>query len=322
MYFDLLRYFGGSTTGYNKAGGVGVSIKLTPTLVEADAAPIARSTEAQVYTQILADLDYAIGISSFANRIANRAGKDVANAIKARVQLYREQWVDAEAAATAVIGSTRYSLLSNENYGNIWLSTGKNSAESIFELDFNSADQNSIAFYYYTTAAGGRNEVSSSAALNAAHEASDVRKGINYTVAVAGIPPIPAAKTRKFSRVANGDDNVIIFRLAELYLIRAEARVRQNTAQSISDGLADLNVIRLRAGLTTLSSTSQATILTAILQERRVELAHEGHRWFDLRRFNLTSTLGIAQPYRALYPIPQREVLTSGNIIAQNDGYQ
>ncbi|MFC3559973.1 hypothetical protein [Pedobacter jamesrossensis] len=50
-------------------------------------------------------------------------------------------------------------------------------------------------------------------------------------------------------------------------------------------------------------------------------MAHEGHRWFDLRRFNLTSTLGIAQTYRALYPIPQREVLTSGNIIAQNTGY-
>ncbi|MFC4211883.1 RagB/SusD family nutrient uptake outer membrane protein [Pedobacter lithocola] len=313
MYFDLLRYFGGSNDGYGKANGVGVSLKLTPTLTESDATPIARNTEAQVYTQILADLDFAIAAPTFANRITNRAGKDVASALKARVQLYREQWAEAEALATSVIGSTRYSLLTTANYGNIW--AAKNSAESIFELDYNSADQNSIAFYYYTTAAGGRNEISSSGALNTAHEANDVRQAINFTTVA------PLSKTRKFTRIATGDDNVILFRLAEIYLIRAEARVRQGSAQKIADGLADLNVIRVRAGLTPLVSVSQAAILTAILAERRVELAHEGHRWFDLRRYNLTSTLGISQAYRALYPIPQREVLTSGNIIVQNTGY-
>lgn len=313
MYFDLLRYFGGSNNGYGKTGGVGVSIKLLPTLTESDANPIARSSEAQVYTQILSDLDFAIGVTSFANKITNRAGKDVANAIKARVQLYREQWVEAEALATSVIGSTRYSMVSNANYGTIW--STKNSAESIFELDYNSADQNSIAFYYYTTATGGRNEISSSAGLNSAHEANDVRKEINFTTTA------PVSKTKKFTRISTGDDNVILFRLAEIYLIRAEARVRQGTAQKIADGLADLNVVRVRAGILPLVSVSQTDILTAILAERRVELAHEGHRWFDLRRYNLTSTLGIAQAYRALYPIPQREVLTSGNIISQNTGY-
>lgn len=313
MYFDLLRYFGGSNNGYGKTGGVGVSIKITPTLTESDATPIARSTEAQVYTQILSDLDFAIAVPTYSNRIVNRAGKDVATAIKARLQLYREQWAEAEALATSVITSTRYSLLTTANYGNIW--AAKNSAESIFELDYNSADQNSIAFYYYTTAAGGRNEISSSTTLNAAHEANDVRKEINFTTVA------PVSKTRKFTRISTGDDNVILFRLAEIYLIRAEAKVRQNTPTKIAEGLADLNVIRTRAGLTPLVSVSQADILTAILAERRVELAHEGHRWFDLRRYNLTSTLGIAQAYRALYPIPQREVLTSGNIITQNTGY-
>jgi hypothetical protein len=191
-------------------------------------------------------------------------------------------------------------------------------------LDFNSADQNSIAFYYYPTTNGGRNEVSSSTSLNNAHEAGDIRKGINYTVASAGPPAIPAAKTRKFSRTATGDDNVILFRLAEIYLIRAEARVRQSAtgAEAIAQsGLADLNVIRTRAGLTPLVSVVKQDILDAILKERRVELAHEGHRWFDLRRYNLISTLGVTQAFRALWPIPQREVLTSGGIIKQNDQY-
>ncbi|MDB5206831.1 MAG: RagB/SusD family nutrient uptake outer membrane protein [Flavisolibacter sp.] len=319
MYFDLIRFWGGSPTGYNKPGGVGVSLRTKPTLAEADATPIPRSTEAEVYTQILTDIDYALGIASYANKITNRAGKDVANSLKARVQLYREQWADADALATSVIGSNRYSLLSTANYANIWLT--KNSAESIFELDFNSADQNSLAFYYYTTAAGGRNEVSSSTSLNNAHEANDIRKGINFTVAATGIP---AAKTRKYSRIATQDDNVILFRLAELYLIRAEARVRQSAtgAEPIAQsGLADLNLIRVRAGLTPLVSVVKADILTAILNERRVELAHEGHRWFDLRRYNLISTLGVTQSFRALWPIPQTEVLTSGGIIKQNDQY-
>ncbi len=319
MYFDLIRYFGGSPTGYNKAGGLGVSIKTTPTLVEGDATPLPRSTEAQVYTLILSDIDYALGIATYANKIVNRAGKDVANSLKARVQLYREQWLEAETLATTIISSTRYSLLSNANYGNIWLT--KNSAESIFELDFNSADQNSIAFYYYTTGLGGRNEVSSTTALNTAHEVGDVRKGINFTVAATGIP---AAKTRKYSRISTGDDNVILFRLAELYLIRAEARVRQSTTGAevvAQNGLADLNVVRVRAGLAPLISVVKQDILNAILAERRVELAHEGHRWFDLRRYNLISSLGVTQTFRALWPIPQREFLTSGGIIAQNPGY-
>lgn len=323
MYFDLLRYWGGSPTGYNKAGGAGVVIKLTPTLGASDATPVARSTEAQVWTTILADLDFAIGVGTYANKITNRAGKDAAKALKARVQLYREQWAEAEALATEVINSSRYQLLSTANYENIWLQ--KNSAESIFELEFNSADQNSITFYYYTTTRGGRNEISASNSLRDAHEAGDIRRPVNYTAdCPTCTPPYPAAKTRKYSRISTGDDNVMLIRLAEMYLIRAEARVRQAAtgadASAIS-GLADLNVIRQRAGLTPFVSVSKDDILMAILKERRLELAHEGHRWFDLRRYNLISTLGVSQPFRALFPIPQREVLTSGGVIAQNDQY-
>jgi hypothetical protein len=324
MYFDLLRYWGGSPTGYNKANGAGVVLKLTPTLKANDAAATPRSAEAQVWAAILADLDYALGITSYPNRITNRAGKDAARALKARVQLYREQWADAEALATEVINSSRYQLVSTANYESIWLQ--KNSTESIFELEFNSADQNSIAFYYYTTGTGGRNEVSSSTSLRDAHETGDIRRAINYTTACTSCtPPYPAAKTRKYSRISTGDDNVILIRLAEIYLIRAEARARQAASGAdiiAQNGVADLNIIRQRAGLTPFVSVSKDDIQMAILRERRVELAHEGHRWFDLRRYNmLSTTLGVTQPFRALWPIPQSEVLTSGGVIAQNDQY-
>ncbi len=316
MYFDLIRYWGGSPDGYNKASGVGVSLKLTATTNVGDAEPLPKSTEAAVYTAILADLDFAIATSTFPDKVnaANsfRMGKDFANALKARVQLYREQYDNAEALATGIISSGRYSLLPTVSYGNIW--SAKNTVEAIFELEFNSADQNSIAFFYYPSNRGGRNEISSSTALNTAHENGDVRKAINFTTIV------PTAKTAKAFRVATGDDNVVLFRLAELYLIRAEARIRKATPDLIGS-LSDLNVIRSRAGLPNFVSSSSAEILDAILRERRVELAHEGHRWFDLRRYNRTSTLGISQPFRALWPIPQREVLTSGGIITQNTGY-
>ena len=312
MYFDLIRYWGGSPDGYAKAGGVGVSLKLTATKSEADAVPIARSTEAQVYTQILADIDFALGVTTFTDRVANRVGKDVARALKARVQLYREQFDDAEALATTLILSGRYPLVSNSNYFNLWFL--KNQSEAIFELDFNTADQNNIAFFYYPSNRGGRNEISSSAGLNTAHEANDVRKPINFTTTV------PTAKTAKATRVGTGDDNVIIFRSSEMYLIRAEARLRKPTP-NFPGALSDLNEIRRRAGLTDFVSLAPADLLNAILRERRVEFAHEGHRLFDLRRLNRVSILGISQPFRALWPIPQREVLTSGGIITQNTGY-
>ena len=315
MYFDLIRYWGGSPDGYGKANGVGVSLNLTPTSSLTDAAPKARSTEAEIYTAIAADLDFAISVSTFPNKQSsvNRVGKDYANALKARLQLYRGQFADAETLASGLIASARYPMVSTANYGAMW--TSKNSSESIFELEFNSADTNPLAFFYFTTTLGGRNEISSSTGLNNVHEANDVRKPVNFSV----VPPL--SKTRKVIRIAVGDDNVILLRTAELFLIRAEARIRKANPDLIG-GLSDLNVVRTRAGLSNFVSLSNVAVLDAILAERRVELAHEGHRLFDLRRYNLTgSVLGVSEAFRNLFPIPQREVLTSGGIIAQNDKY-
>jgi hypothetical protein len=146
------------------------------------------------------------------------------------------------------------------------------------------------------------------------HEPGDLRKPVNYT----------ASGTRfrqlKFFR-ADGTDNILLLRLAEIYLIRAEARARK-TVPDVVGAAADLNIVRNRAGLAVTTAVTPAALLDAILAERRVELAHEGHRWFDLRRTNrVLTTLGITDAYRALWPIPQRERETSGFIIEQNPGY-
>jgi len=307
-YFNLLYLFGGTPNGFNQSGGVGVPIFSTPTLSAENATPKARSTEAEVWSFLLEDLNFAVANLNESNGIG-RVNKNTANALKARIHLARREWADAEAAANAVITSNKYTLLTGANYANMYLS--KNSTETIWELQFDANNTNSIAFFYYPTANGGRNEVTSSTTLKNLHETGDLRLPVNVTTGT------PANKTLKYTRVA-GEDNVQIIRLAEMYLIRAEAAAQQNKADA---ALADLNVIRNRAGLGALAITDSKELAIAILKERVIEFAHEGLRWFDIRRTGDFASVGITQDFRALLPIPQREVDTAAGVVAQNTGY-
>ncbi len=310
-YFNLLLVFGGSPTGYNQ-GGAGVPLFTTPTLSAADAEPKARATEAEVWAQILADLDFAVANLNDNNGIG-RLNKMSATALKARIHLVRGEWLQALEAANTVIGSNRYSLLPGASYANIFLT--KNTSETIWELQFDVNNTNSIAFFYYPVALGGRNEITSSATLRDLHEPGDVRLAVNVTTS-------PANKTQKYTRVA-GEDNVQIIRLAEMHLIRAEALARLNrNQQDRDDALVSLNVIRTRAGLPAITENNDANaIINAVLKERVIEFAHEGHRWIDVRRTGRLSSIGITQEFRALWPIPEREVDTSKGLIVQNAGY-
>jgi len=116
----------------------------------------------------------------------------------------------------------------------------------------------------------------------------------------------------------------IVFRLAEQYLIRAEARVKQN---KISEATLDLNMIRNRAGLLNTTATDQTSLSLAIQHERQVEMFAEwGNRWLDLKRTGiinsvLAPTKGANwQSTDALYPIPFNEIQINVNLI-QNPGY-
>jgi hypothetical protein len=108
-----------------------------------------------------------------------------------------------------------------------------------------------------------------------------------------------------------------------VYLIRAEARARQN---KIIEGQGDLNVVRNRAGLPDVSMTSQAALLAAVEKERFTELFTEfGHRWFDLKRTDrIDAVLGSEKPGwktdAALYPIPDAQIQVNNNL-SQNPGY-
>jgi starch-binding outer membrane protein, SusD/RagB family len=307
QYFNLLRFYGGSETGYNKSGGLGVPIVVKPTLSVGDAKPVARSNEADVWQLILTDLDFAI--QNLPNSVAiGRVNRRIAWALKARAHLYRSEWALAEAAADTVITKGGYTLAPTASYANIFFA--KNGSESIWELQFDPTNTSSAYFFFYPTSLGGRNEISATTTLRDASETADVRRAVNYTTT-------PAAKTTKFTR-SDGTDNNVMLRLAETYLIRAEARAQQN---KLTTAREDLNVIRKRAGLTDSAAATLDDLMTAIERERRIELAFEGHRWFDVRRYNKLASVGVTQPFRSLWPIPQREVITSQSTIKQNPGY-
>ena len=116
----------------------------------------------------------------------------------------------------------------------------------------------------------------------------------------------------------------MVFRLAEQFLIRAEARAWQDNQ---SGAKADLDEIRRRAGLNETTANDKQSILNAILQERRVEFCFEyGHRWLDLKRTGTINTiLSVEKPATwrataALFPIPQNAISTNIKL-KQNDGY-
>jgi hypothetical protein len=313
MYFDLLRAYGGSETGFTKSGR-GVPLRTKATLGPLDADPIELATEAAVWTLINTDLDYAI--SNLKANVAGRATANAAKALKARAALYTKDYSTAETLATEVINDlkgTGTGLVTD--YSSLFLSQNTR-PESIFELNYDINNTNSIAFYYFPTAGGGRNEIGSSTALQA-QSTADGRRAMNvFDIGTT------KNKTRKYSRI-NGTDNFIIIRLAEMYLTRAESRALKATPD-LTGALADLNVIRSRAGLPSSTTSVATTLVTEILADRYWEFAHEGHAFFDFKRTNRLSTITAftgLNAFRALYPTPQREILNSAGKIKQVTGY-
>lgn len=303
-YFNLVRYF----------GGVPIVLTRTRDLSDVDAAALPRSTQAQVYARIIADLEEAVTLLP-ATRSSGRATRDAANALLARVYLENGQWALARDKATGVIETNRYRLTTS--YSDLFQI--KNSVESIFEIQYTIQDANALAFWFFPQrdGLGGRYGFTPSASLRAAYTAGDQRRAASI-----GGPTQVGARfyNIKFFRVNSGDDNVIVLRLGEMYLIRAEANARLG-----ADPLtvhADINVIRNRAGLANLPLTEVTTdqLITAILAERRLEFAMEGHRFFDLRRTGRAETTLNIQPFRLLFPIPLQEIEVNANLV-QNPGY-
>jgi starch-binding outer membrane protein, SusD/RagB family len=327
FYFYLVNYYGDAplelTTNPN------VNAKLP------------RTAKQKVYEQIVADLKDAQNLLSSwfpdASLLKStsekvRPTKWAATALLARTYLYLGQYANAEAEANKVIANaTQFSL---PPLNAVFL---KNSAEAIWqllpvEIGMNTAD--AITFVLPPTGPNANvNPVYLSPQQLAAFEAGDLRrKGGNWVDSVISGGTTyfyPAKYKAKTTSGSSFTEYLMMFRLAEQYLIRAEARAQLNNIQGAKD---DLNTVRTRAGLPNTIANDQPSLLTAILKERQAELFTElGHRWLDLKRtgkvdavMNVVTPLkanGAAwQSYQQLYPLLYNDIRMNPNLV-QNSGY-
>ncbi len=258
---------------------------------------------------------------SFSNGERIQPNKWAATALLARVYLYLNDWEKAEAMASEVISNPTYLLEADLN--DVFL---KNSNEAIWQLQpvvpGLNAGQGSL-FVLNNAPNTFSRRVSMTPELIAAFEEDDQRKSLwtgTFTNATGSWSYIHKYKVRVNTVVT---EYGMVLRLAEQYLIRAEARAHLN---DIEGSQADVNVIRNRAGLPNTTATDKVTLLNAIEHERRIELCGEaGHRWLDLKRTGrVDEVMSAVKPNwestDQLFPIPQSERLLNPNL-SQNLGY-
>lgn len=274
-----------------------------------------------VYAQMIADLLEAQTLLEEGYSVSGneriRPNKGAATALLARAYLYSSDWTNAEKEATKLINnSSLYSLLTNVN--DVFI---KNSSETIWQLLPVFDGINTIEGYSLGCC------VISNQSLNEqlvnAFAANDTR-GQNWIGTVTDGSTVyyyPVKYKKGFDN--NLTEYYTVLRLAEQYLIRAEARAKLDNTDGAK---ADLDVIRNRAGLSNTAATTKPAILLAIEQERRLEFFSEwGHRWFDLKRTDrANAVLSVIksgwQPDDQLYPIPAGQLLNAPGF-PQNPGY-
>jgi hypothetical protein len=280
-----------------------------------------RTPVAQIYQFITNDLLEAEGLlsPSYQGTGKIRINKWAATALLARLYLFQQNWTLAETKASVVINSGYYSLASN--IANVFL---KNSPETIFEIaPSNESGNTAEGATFIPTSATTRPPLALTASLLNSFEASDKRK-INWAKSntVSAVTYFYPYKY-KVKSSTSVTEYLIVQRLAELYLIRAEARAQSG---NLTNAAADINTIRARAGLPNTIATTQPALLLAIESERQTELFCEwGHRWLDLKRTGrLNTVLSAVKPYwrsfAALYPIPFSQ-LQLNVYLMQNSGY-
>jgi hypothetical protein len=291
-YFDLARAFGG------------VQLFLAPTQKVSDKYGKARSTRDETYAQVLSDLNTAENLLPLTT-VRDRATRKTAWALRARLYLYQRQWAKAEADAGNVIAdSGNYKLVTP--YSAFFTKT--NTTESVFELS------NSIAYPnpMFANWKSGGNYVPNDSTTNLLLD-PNTGGGRSALISKTGTKVLGVLYPQ-----SNGTDPLYVIRIAELWLIRAEARAQQN---NLSGALNDLNAVRNRAGLANSTAALQPDILLAIEKERRVEFALEPHRWFDLVRTGRASAvLNVTDTNHYVFPVPTPE-LTADPSLKQNAGY-
>ena len=298
-YHNLVRIWGG------------VPIRTEPPSNLAELSNTRRATVAEVYTQILADLDKAAQLMNSDDR-TRKASRGAVDALRSRVELYRGNYVAAEAGANATL-ARGYELA--ELFSDLFTPTGQDTPEDIFRTSFTATEFNLLGFYYLSKSIGGRWEIAPTTSLRNAFESGDDR--LKWSIAVDSRRRVYGAKFP----TAVGDEDLHVIRLAEVMLNKAEAQARQN---KLAQAVAEYNKLRVRANVRAhvlgVDVITQADVINAILLERRRELAFEGDRWPDLVRTGRAATVLNIPAFRTLFPIPQNEIDVAP-LLTQNPGY-
>lgn len=282
-----------------------------------------RLSENGLYEAIIADLEIAVELlpADYFTPGRVRPSADVAKALLAQVHLNHGDWAEAANYASAVLNKTDVyvwqedlnAVFLKESTTAIWQFAPRNATRNTDEgtaLIFNSAPPTVAAL--------------SEGLLNA-FEPGDLRKeNWTRTRSSGGTTWRHSYKYKKLGSATPQTEYSIVMRLAELYLIRAEARAEQG---ELSNAQEDLNKIRNTAGLGNTTANSREELLDAVLRERRVELFTErAHRFMDLKRAGkLDAYLSDTKPSwnttDRLLPLPESELQLNPQLLPQNPGY-
>jgi tetratricopeptide (TPR) repeat protein len=299
-YFELTKYFGQQYEP-STINELAVPLVITATEGFDESSLVSRNTVGECYAQVLADLTAAESLLPDKNEFF--CDKEVAAALLARVYLQMEDYANARDAADRVISSGDYDLLDvfAECFGQ-----DENTEEDIFAIQISEQDGiNAMNAYFATNTYGGRGDVEILEGHLALYDPADVRLTLFYEQG-------GTTFTGKFNSEFG---NLPVIRLAEMYLIRAECNQRLGTLTG-ADPLDDYNAVHTRAGLPEAVSVT----LDDILLERRLELAFEGQKLWDVKRLKgSVATMNYNDP-AMIFPIPQTEIDINPNLV-QNPGY-
>jgi starch-binding outer membrane protein, SusD/RagB family len=298
-YFDLIRLYAKPYI-QNAGANPGVPLRLK---AEKSAAgnDLARSTVAEVYTQILADLDAAepLAISSYDDATLNttRIHKNTIIALKTRVLLTKGDWAGVVTetakivpASAPFVAPTGVANALSADWSAIW--TANTTAESMFSMpntDINNGGGQSALVCYFSSESGESIYLIATSPVYAAMDPTDIRRSSMIKLPATSSTPDEYFLS-KYTHFTTLSDWCPVIRYSEVLLSRAEALVRSGS--TVTQGAVDLlNAVRTRSfptGAYNLASfASAADFNTAVLQERNFEFLGEGVRSFDLMRLGL-----------------------------------
>lgn len=300
-----------------------------------------QSDRTAIFAQIEKDFKMAetmIPDLPFSTTLENK-GKATKGAVRsalADLYLWEKKYQEAADVSALVISSpANYTLVPGANFGNLF--TAKNQSESILEIQYNNANQegtgnqdlNRLTELFLPIGGSynaGNWRYMPSVALMAALPSTDLRQNITYRNTGASPAPYRDANKIYFAKYQGTlvgstlyfDSNFIIYRLAQVILMRAEAL---NELGQTPAAITLLNQIRTRAGLAGTTATTQADVRLAIEAERFTEFPCEGKRYFDLvRTGRYAAVTGFTNTSYLRWPLPANELINNPNLV-QNPGY-